>query len=450
MNIQNAPSADVIRSLARTMNHHRDTMIQDLVALCAIPSVAGESTDEAPYGRETALALDWFLNRAQSMGFRTVNLDNRAGFVEFGSGTRLVAALCHLDVVPSGDGWQTGPFDPVVTDDRIIARGTADDKGPAIAVLHAMKDLMDSGYQPNGRIRLIVGLDEEHGSSCMAHYVRVAELPDAGFTPDASFPVIYAEKGLCWFQIIMPASQSADDALRLAGASGGTSPNMIPGHCELSFIKQDQTRTTEAVAGVIGHASTPWNGRNAISQAMALAARRLQENKSQHPFVSFYQQSIGAGWRGEGLAIDCSDASGPLTFNAGRLELDEKQATLTVDIRYPVTASFESIWETLQQRVRPWQASLKLMSHIPPLHVPRDSFLVQTLTDVYASLTGHQAEPVAIGGGTYARTMPNVVAFGSAFPGEPDTVHQADEFIQIDHWLASSAIYREALKRLSE
>ncbi|NLO36645.1 MAG: M20 family metallopeptidase [Clostridiaceae bacterium] len=439
------PDPARIRELAGRMARWQPDMVRELAALCAIPSVAGSAEDGAPYGRETRRALEHFLALGRQLGFDAVNLDNRAGYVEFGSGEHLVAALCHLDVVPAGDGWDGDAFTPQILPDRLIARGAADDKGPAIAVLYAMKDLLEQGYKPRGRLRLIVGLDEERGSSCMAHYVKTAQLPDAGFTPDADFPVIYAEKGLCWVTFTVAGGQPPADPLRLVAARGGASPNMIPGSCTVSFAgQQDQVST-----GKLGHASMPWLGRNAISLAMREADRRLAEAGCSHPFVRFYQAAIGDSWRGEGLNMAQSDESGPLTFNAGSLRLEDDRAVLTADIRYPVSCPFEQLEQTMRETAERLGARVTIVKNIPPLYLPRDSFLVRTLNAVYNRLTGSDAEPVAIGGGTYARTMPNVAAFGAAFPGQPETAHQAGEYVRIDQLLATAAIYRQALSELS-
>lgn len=439
-----------LQALAGGMALYRDEMICSLSDLCAIPSVYGNPTADAPYGEETKRALLYFLDLGQHLGFRTVNLDNRAGYAEFGEGDHLVAALCHLDVVPAGDGWETDPFTPVLLDDRLVARGASDDKGPAIAVLYAMKDLLDHGFKPKGRIRLIVGLDEERGSSCMAHYVQVEELPDAGFSPDATFPAIYAEKGIVWVNLQVMGSQPHSDAVRLVSASGGESPNMIPGRCDLTFALADGRTENQKIFGKPGHASMPWAGENAISKAMNYAEKRLNQVGARHPFVSFYQSAVGQSWKGEGLDLAVQDESGPLTFNAGRLILDENGAVLTADIRYPVHQSFDSLMERMSRRVSALGAEIKVANHIQPLYLPPDSSLVQTLTAIFSDLTGMDATPMAIGGGTYARTMPNVIAFGGNFPGEPEMAHQAGEFLKIDHLLAMSTIDREALRALSK
>jgi acetylornithine deacetylase/succinyl-diaminopimelate desuccinylase-like protein len=127
----------------------------------------------------------------------------------------------------------------------------------------------------------------------MAHYARTAQLPDAGFTPDADFPVIYAEKGLCWATFTVTGGQPAGDPLRLVAAEGGSSPNMIPGRCRLTF---DGLSGREDVRcdGVLGHASMPWLGRNAISLAMRREAdRRLSEAGCQPSLCPLLQ------WRSE-------------------------------------------------------------------------------------------------------------------------------------------------------
>ena len=435
---------------AGSMAHHLDAMYRDLGDLCAIPSVRGKAAVNAPYGVETQRALNFFLERGKQLGFRAVNLDNRAGYVEFGQGEHLVAALCHLDVVPAGDGWDSDPFSPIIGPDRIIARGTADDKGPAIAVLYAMKDLLDSNFSPKGRIRLIVGKEEENGSSCMAQNVKVAEKPHAGFTPDASFTVIYAEKGICQLRLSWQGGQDAKDALRLVAAGGGEAANMMPGRCGLSLVSSDGCKTSETVTGKPGHASMPWLGENAISKAMLTAARKLEAAGCSHPFVCFYVSAIGSGWLGDGLGIACQDESGSLTCNSGKLSLQENNAELILDIRYPVHQTLEAILAGIRQQTAAYGIDVAVVHAIEPLYLPRDSFLVETLSRVYADLTGLDPAPVASGGGTYARTMPNVVAFGGTFPDEPETAHQAGEYLMPQHLLATAAIYREALQALAQ
>ena len=130
-------------------NYIYKEITDSLCGLLRIPSVKSTPAENAPFGAETVKALEYMLNLGRSFGFETTNLDGYAGYIDFpGTSGKQVAVLCHLDVVPADKGWKNNPFEPVITDDRIIGRGTADDKGPAIASLYAMKSLKDEGFLP--------------------------------------------------------------------------------------------------------------------------------------------------------------------------------------------------------------------------------------------------------------------------------------------------------------
>lgn len=434
----------------RPMTAYLPAMTESLVRLCRIASVKGEPAPDAPYGIETLQALEVFLEIGRELGFTAVNLDGRAGYVEAGSGDRLVAALCHLDVVPAGTGWETDPFSPIVQNGRIIARGTADDKGPAIAALYALKALIDEGAPLKSRVRIIVGLDEESGSTCMEHYVAVAELPDAGFTPDAEFPVIYAEKGIAWYRLSMerPAGDPGA-ALSVLSGAGGERPNMVPGSCTLTYRSSGQDAAIQ-YAGRTAHGSRPDKGENAVATAMADAAIRLAEAGTADPFVDAFNTLIGRTTDGSGLDLAGLDESGSLTLNAGVLTLEPGLASLDLDIRYPVTWSLLDLEDRLTRSAARHGLKTTLLREQKPLYAPRETSLVRDLMHIYQTITGDPSEPLAIGGGTYARSMPHIVAFGPSFPGDPDSCHQAGESIGVDTLEKASRIYREAFRVLSD
>ena len=174
-----------------------EALLRDLRELVRIPSVSVPGTGRAPYGAECRRALDWFLSRASEMGFQTRDVDGHCGWCEYGEGEEMVAVLCHLDVVPAGDGWHYPPYDCTWAGGRIYGRGVIDDKGPAAAALYALKAVRDSGAPLHRRVRLLVGCNEEKGSSCIRHYVEAGgEIPVMGFTPDGMYPIINGEKGI--------------------------------------------------------------------------------------------------------------------------------------------------------------------------------------------------------------------------------------------------------------
>ena len=185
-----------------TMNQCISALEPQLIATLQkwvrIPSVKAEPAPGAPFGPECRRALDAALEDAANMGFSVKNYEGYAGDVEMGEGDEAdtLGILCHLDVVPAGDGWAVDPFAAVIEGDKMYGRGTGDDKGPAVAALYAMKAVKDAGIPLKRKVRLILGCDEESGWEDMAYYQAHAQMPAQGFSPDANFPVINTEKGL--------------------------------------------------------------------------------------------------------------------------------------------------------------------------------------------------------------------------------------------------------------
>ena len=64
--------------------------------------------------------------------------------------------------------------------------------------------------------------------------------------------------------------------------------------------------------------------------------------------------------------------------------------------------------------------------------------------------TGLPAKAKSIGGGTYAKAIPNVVAFGPIFPGDEVREHKPDEFIEVDKLMKNMHIYAQALYQLAK
>jgi len=85
-----------------------------------------------------------------------------------------------------------------------------------------------------------------------------------------------------------------------------------------------------------------------------------------------------------------------------------------------------------------------------PHHVDPNHELIKTLSAVYERHTNQSADLIAIGGGTYARSLTAGVAFGPVFPGGPEVAHQVDEYVDFDELLLAVAIYAEAIYELAK
>ena len=414
-------------------------MVKNLRELLAIESVAELGKEGFPYGPGPAKALEYVLALCESFGFRTKNAGGKYGYAEIGQGEQLIGILCHLDVVPAGKGWNFPPFAGTVDQGRLYGRGALDDKGPAIACIYAMKALMDSKLPLQRRIRIIFGQTEENGEwADIEAYKRCEQLPDCGFTPDGDFPAIYGEKGILLIKMTAPLSGSG-----FIYAEGGTAPNMVPDFC---FVKcSDGAQVT--ATGKSSHGSAPWTGENAITKMMKkLAAEKGEEM----PFARVYMNLIGESFHGEKLGkIFQDEQSGKLSMNAGMLKTEGDRICLYLDIRYPVTCSEEKIVACISRVAAAQGMRAQVIHRMAPVYMDKGGSIMQKLLTAYQTVTGDFSEPLVIGGGTYARSMKNIIAFGPNFPGHPCTEHEKNEYITLEDFRAIFEIYRTALELLA-
>lgn len=414
-------------------------MIETLQKLVSFRSVAVPEGPDYPYGKETDRAKNYILSLAKEFGMRTVDVPGKYAYIEIGEGETLIGILSHLDVVPEGKGWTHDPFGGEVTEDRIYGRGTTDDKGPTVAVLYAMKDLLEKGNL-HKRIRLILGQTEENGEwSDIAAYKEAEEIPSYGFTPDGDFPAIQCELGAMVFDVRMPLAKSG-----ILEANGGTATNMVPSTAKIRTEKAEYN-----AAGIACHGCAPWLGTNAISKAMHQIATEEGDNV---PLAQIYDELIGETIYGEKLGIDCEDESGRLSFNVGQIMMDEESQSvkIMIDVRYPASYQSDGIVKTMVSKFEERGLSCEQIYHVHPLYTPSDSPVLQALVKAYRDVTEDESKPISIGGGTYAKAMPNTVAFGPNYPGHENREHMEDEFILIDDFLKLREIYVEALQNLLE
>ena len=407
-------------------------MIEALQKLVSFQSIAKEEGPEYPYGKEVCGAKEYVLALAKSFGMRVTDVPGKYAYIEIGEGPRLIGILSHLDVVPAGDGWTQDPFGGEIVDGKIYGRGTTDDKGPTIAVLYAMKALKEKTTLP-ARIRLILGQTEENGEwRDIEAYTDAEEIPECGFTHDGDFPAIQNELGAMVFQVQMPQSGFLQ-------GEGGTAPNMVPAHARV----KTEFGTYEA-SGKACHGCAPWLGLNGISELMEKVYQAEPENR----FLRMYADLIGKTIYGEKLGIAAEDESEKLTLNVGLFEVRDETATLMVDIRYPAKKNPDEISGSLVRQFSSYGASCECVYHVRPLYTPSDSPVLGALLSAYREVTGDDSRPISIGGGTYAKAMPNMVAFGPNFPGHENREHMEDEYILVEDFLKLEEIYERALAYL--
>lgn len=462
---------------------NKDEMIKNLQNLIKIPSVYELSTNpNEPFGKNTVKALNYILYLGKKLGFRTKNIDNYCGYIEFGSGEELIGIIGHLDVVPEGENWTYPPFEGTIVDNKIYGRGAIDDKGPAIASLYAMKAVMDycnsNSIILNKRVRLILGLNEENDWKCIEYYKKHEEIPSIGFSPDADFPCIYAEKGLISPFLIMDYSNYKNEDIVLTSIDCNNNPlNVVPKYCSCNISIKNEIKIDEIINlinnlkleynfnidteilndnelkiishGIQAHAAHPDLGINAISRLIIVLDRLFKNYNITIPIFDLFTKYIGLDFNGNKLKINVPDESGELTLNVGRFYFKENNLKIGFNLRVPVNTKFELIENEFSSICKKFNnVYCEFIGKKDPLYISKDSYLIKTLCKIYNETTNSNAEPIAIGGATYARAFNNVVSFGANLPDQKDMCHQTDEFICIDNLMLACRIYAKTIYEL--
>jgi len=439
-----------------------DSFIKDLNGLLEIPSVLDKfdkNNLEAPFGKPIREALDYMLKIGERDGFTTVNVDNYAGYLEFGKGEKLLLILCHLDVVPATGVWDNPPFKPIIKDGRIYARGSIDDKGPLMAAYYAIKMLKDNGFNPNMRIRFFFGCDEESGSRGLERYIEKYGECDYGFSPDAEFPCIFAEKGI---SIEKFSGTIKDD--RLVSFKSGTVANVVPdvATCTLKNLNlenefNEYIKSNEGLKGIVengtytlygkaAHGSIPSYGINAATHLLRFLSNYISNN-----FVDLVGNYLHEDYFGEKVGINFKDEEmGRVSCNHAIFNLENNKFDIVSNIRYPKGFIFDDKMKMLEDFLKGFGCTLEVLSNSNFHYVPKYSHLVQALSKAYRDNTQDNSEPISIGGGTYARDFKNAVAFGPVFPGESESMHMPNESASLENLIKALFIYQDAVKNICD
>lgn len=426
-------------------------IVLEVIHFIQIPSIKGLPEPGAPFGKDVRKCLDYALNFCSKMGMQTKVIEDRVGYAEYGSGPKEIAVLVHLDVVPvDEEQWHYGPFQGVMEDNKIYGRGALDDKGPAVSAIFAVKRLIDDVKKWTKRVRIIFCTDEESGWADLPSYLASEKQPDFAFTPDAAFPLVFAEKGILHVEcdVALPANSWLKDF------SGGLRPNIVPELCQIKVdpriehklekVKHQDFKIT--FEGKAAHASLPENGKNAVVKALSFLSDIEEELEEEGFFDNLHK--IFKDFHGKGLEIDLEDKkSGKLTMNVGKVSQKGQILTFTLDIRIPVTAQKETVMERIREKI----PSSREIHFGKPIDKSSDSPEIKMLLSAYKEVCPkEEAKPIAIGGGTLARGFDNAVAFGPLFPEEEETAHMSNEYITVETLLKSHEIYYRALKKLLE
>ena len=452
------------RDLDLFVRENETAIFRDIARLVAIDSVEGKPEPGAPFGAGPKAALEKGLEIARELGLEAVNCADKIGYAQLGEGPedRYLATITHLDVVPTGDGWEHDPFTMREREGWIIGRGVLDDKGPSVLCLYALKYLKERGVPLKYPVRALLGANEETGMGDVEYYLANYPAPLFCFSPDANFPLCNGEKGIYHGRIVFKLPLN-----RIREIKGGIVANAIPDKAE-AVVEAEKLENAERVkvqelepglwrvstTGLGGHASMPRGTVNAIGVLVDYLLAEGVGDENERRMLQLLQR-LHSAWDGSGLGVQVDDGLfEPLTIIGGVIGTEDGRLFQTLDSRYPTNTSGAKIAAAVQALAGDL-AEVTVDRDAEPFYMSLDNPAVQVCINAYNAVTGENAKPYTIGGGTYARDFPNAVSFGPEHPERPmpdfaGPIHGVDEAASKDYLLEALKVYILALIELEK
>jgi len=435
-------------------------LVPMLTEVIRFPTVQGD--DEARVAQK-----QWLEKTARQLGleFRDAGL---IAEVELPGppGAPVLGLMVHGDVVPVAvDAWTFPPFTAQVKDGVVAGRGAADDKGPMVQALLAMHALCESGIARTHTVRLLVGSDEESDNKDVKTYLESHKAPDYTLVLDSNFPVVVGEKA--WNSLTVTADvqpRPSDLPYVVSGLAAGLATSIVPDQAVLTLRWKAGTPDWAPLQDQLFDAKMP-AGTRLVAGAQKDVLQIVAYGKSAHAGVNLeggrnalvalanavdgklppggatdllaFARMAGQDLYGTGLGITDRDPLwGRYAVNVATIKRAEEpnKFTLTINVRRTPPRTGAQLKAHLEQVVADFNrrtgASLVAGGFYDdePLAFDPRGKLVRRLLAGYGAATGTKnPKPAISGGGTYAKRLPNSIAFGMWFPDKPYPGHDVDE-----------------------
>ena len=498
-------SEDVLKRIDQWFDDHREELITDLKRIVRIPSVSAKGEEGGPYGRGCKEALDEMLQIGREHGFHTESYEDYVGSIGLKEKNlnNTIGFWNHMDIVPIGNNWKYDPFEATLEGPFLIGRGVSDNKGPAVGMLYLMQCLRELNIPMNHELCLYVGCDEEKGMSDLKYYVENYETPAISIVADAAFPVCYGEKGIMEGEMVTKKNMSE----HFTAFKGGVASNMIPDRvaCTLkgdeAFVEKlcaeleklselakagdfstnspgadtaiqtyfvyecGEGEVTITLHGMSRHSGNPYGSTNSIyGLCKVLSQLTVLADDDQENIRAIMKMS--EGYLGEAQGITYKDeVSGDTTCAATMIDLRDGKLCLNFNIRYAITADDEKDMASLAASGEKYNLMWVLKSNSKPNYFPKENPIVDLLTDVFNQATGQKAESYVMGGGTYARKLPNAFVYGLGGIAESEEdkalrsqiltpghggAHEPDEILNLNSYFTGLKVFARAMIALND
>ena len=457
-----------LKLVKQWVTEHREQLIEDITTLVNIPSVSNpQDNDDAPFGDNCKKVLQTIEKMGVKYGLTLQNADSNCCQLwlleENPLQKETIGIWGHLDVVPEESAWHFPAFDATYKNGFLIGRGTGDNKGPCVGIMYALRCLMECGFHLPYSVALCYGTSEENGMMDVRRWMQRHAAPDFNLVADCGFPLCYGEKGR--LDILFQVKR--ENGLENLSMFAGSVTNMIP---EYASCKVDLGCEPIEGYGVSTHVAFPENSVNAIQNLSAkLIKEHRYKNDSQRRLFEFLNVMTKDGYgRNSGISME-GDISGPLVGTITWIRTGDQEIEMKADYRYPIFANTSQeqgrisdgaeVLEKLNRVASQYGVEMNVLENSRPSYFPKEHPFAQSLLKSYYKYTGSSTEPFVMSGGSYARILPNAVAFGMSAEGKKiyheigwppgmGDYHQANESVYVDEILEGIVIYCKTLMEL--
>lgn len=466
----------VIENIKKYLDENKANIVADIKDLVKVPSVS----EDLPKVKE---CLRLLISKAEKMGFNAHSvLDDSIGIIEMGEGTETIGVLTHIDVVPVDDPekWNTEPFDVVEKDGVLFGRGVLDDKGCIVSSLYAMQALKELNLPINKKIQLIVGTQEEVEWTDMNQYIKEFKLPDYGFTPDGQFPICNKEKGYADIAFKFTSSNNQDGEFEVINFSSGNATNSVPAVASAKLkgnveklqtmldaylkentdskitINKNEDILIVTAEGVSGHSAFPHLSVNPIVMlGKFLNTLTFKENAKSNAIKFVAENCYDYFGKGLGVYSESEYFEGEYmhrnVISPTVVKDDDSDCTVILNMRPVYGTTLECLEETFAKVSAESKSKYEILDFLAPIFVSKEKPFLQIMADTYDELSDGLKNDFTLGHGTsYAKAMPNTVAWGPVFYDEDECCHVANEYISLEKLLRATHIYSVALARMVE
>ncbi len=470
-NVKDFPKSEfawVTHAFAR--EYYKESIIKETAALMKFQTFA--STMPNRENPEFIKQKAYLQSLAEKLGLNFRDVDGYVQEIWIGDSKQSFGIMSHSDVQPvDPKEWSKDPWSGEIINGKIWGRGSVDDKGPIVAVMYGMRALLDSRLPLKKKIILLVGTDEESANEDVTYYLKTNKPPDETIVVDSNYPVVCAEKGWCgvWLEIPKNAGEAKGHGLLVTSIQSGFSASIVPEKATArilnvggpisggkSFLddkaaafmkRRKNSRITVQVAGdtlvvtAVGksvHSASPEKGHNALMDLLVYLDKDVNPLPNANALMAkFASTYIGFELNGKSLGISHKDDfMGEVSVSTNMFHQTDSTVMMMFNFRIPKGLPIPKAEEALNARFVSFGkkhgfafSDKRYMSE--PLYNDPNSPFVQKLLSIYNTITGENRPAESIGGGTYAKRIPNAVVFGPTLPHEEYMGHRPDEYLEV-------------------